>query len=393
MKTKLAILFCVVALQVSAQNPSIIEINSDSTFLLRDVLNLSDGQHLYGEKSGRTQYGGDNDRYFNNHQVTVNQKPGIEISRDSVNQIQVKITYNKLSEDTVSLAFFMAVNKNSSPKKPDWCPDKSNKVSLLIIKVKNEPKSNSGVVPGSHEPEESKSEESKSEESKSEESGFSQGICGWFNQQRWNLTIGAFLILTLSFISYVILIRKALRRKSETMSSFKKQMESMESEIESLRTLIKESKTNSNAKISSESLTRSEIEKIIEDKLSQKQLAEPAVISVSTKDQNKKPILVENIDTSEVVWNSEDLSFKIGIPDMQIFRIYSRGNHYFYTIVSDEETRKELVSMISSFSAFYTSESTLSNARRVEPLEDGKLIKEGDIYRVDPNNKMKVRFV
>jgi hypothetical protein len=351
---------------------------------------LSDGQHLYGEKYGRTQYGGDNDGYFNNHQVTVNQKPGIEISRDSVNQIQVKITYNELSEDTVSLAFCMAVNKNSPPKKPDWCPDKSNEVSFLIIKVKNEPKSNSGVVPGSHEPEESMSEESMSEESMSEESSFLQNISNWFYQQRWNLTIGAFLILTLSFIFYVILIKKELRIKSKTMSSFK---EDMESEMKRLHHLIEKSKDKADAKTPSVSLTRSDIEKLIDARLTKNVLAKQGTDIGSTSIQDKKPLLVENIDTANVEWNSEDMSFKLGNPEFQIFRIYSRNNHYFYTIVSDDGVRKELVSMIAEFSAFFTSESTLTNAQRVEPLVDGKLIKEGDIYRVDPNNKMKVRFV
>lgn len=390
MKTKLAILFCVVALQVSAQTPTI-EINRDSTFLLRDVLRLDNNQYIYGEKYLGVQYGGEKDDNFNKKQVEPNKKEGVTITRDSTKQIQISVVRSLLENDSLTLEFCKAYKD----QKLGWCADSKNKVSLILINIQKENKSESksdleSKSDSESMSEESMSEESMSEESMSEESSFLQNISDWFYQQRWNLTIGAFLILTLSFIFYVILIKKELRIKSKTMSSFK---EEMESEMKRLHHLIEKSKDKADAKTPSVSLTRSDIEKLIDARLTKNVLAKQGTDLGSSSIQDKKPLLVENIDTANVEWNSEDMSFKLGNPEFQIFRIYSRNNHYFYTIVSDDGVRKELVSMIAEFSAFFTSESTLTNAQRVEPLEDGKLIKEGDIYRVDPNNKMKVRFV
>ena len=97
--------------------------------------------------------------------------------------------------------------------------------------------------------------------------------------------------------------------------------------------------------------------------------------------------------TDDVKYDFYDNSFSLEKPETRIFRIYSDEGNYYYTIVEDLEIRKELAKVLKEYENCITSQPSNCPADRVEPVKPGELIKEGDKFRVDVNNKLVVRFL
>lgn len=119
-------------------------------------------------------------------------------------------------------------------------------------------------------------------------------------------------------------------------------------------------------------------------------------ISSSERDQQPQPplspLLTPAMDTDDVKYNNVDNSFSLGKPDSRIFRIYYKEGNYYYTIIEDLVIRKELAGMLNSFEKCITSQPSNCPADRVEPVKSGKLIKDGNKFYVDVNNKLLVKF-
>lgn len=98
-------------------------------------------------------------------------------------------------------------------------------------------------------------------------------------------------------------------------------------------------------------------------------------------------------DTDNVKYNQADNSFSIEQTDIHIFRIYSQNGAYYYTIVDDSAVREELIGMLQMFEGCITYQTTSGVAKRVEPVTDGILRKEGNKFYVDNNNKLVVQFI
>lgn len=104
------------------------------------------------------------------------------------------------------------------------------------------------------------------------------------------------------------------------------------------------------------------------------------------------PLPTPAMNTDDVKYDFVDNSFSLGKPETRIFRIYSDEGIYYYTIVEDLEIRKELAKVLNSFEKCITSQPSNCPADRVEPVKSGKLIKDGNKFYVDVNNKLLVKF-
>ena len=113
-------------------------------------------------------------------------------------------------------------------------------------------------------------------------------------------------------------------------------------------------------------------------------------IMESVKKDNDKD--VPTIDTDNVKYHPDDNSFSLEQTDIKIFKIYSKKGEYFYTIVDDSAVREEIIGMLQMFESCITYQTTDGVARRVEPVTDGKLRKEDNMFYVDANNKLVVKF-
>lgn len=126
--------------------------------------------------------------------------------------------------------------------------------------------------------------------------------------------------------------------------------------------------------------------RLLKDALSQ-------LLNNQQSQQSLSPIPTSAMNTDDVKYDFYDNSFSLEKPEMRIFRIFSDKGNYYYTIVEDIEIRKELASMLNSFVKCITSQPSDGPADRIEPVKPGELIKEGDKFRVDVNNKLVVRFL
>lgn len=99
------------------------------------------------------------------------------------------------------------------------------------------------------------------------------------------------------------------------------------------------------------------------------------------------------MNTDDVKYDFYDNSFSLEKPETRIFRIYSDDGNYYYTIVEDLEIRKELAKVLKEYENCITSQPSNYPADRVEPVKSGKLIKDGNKFYVDVNNKLLVKFL
>lgn len=104
------------------------------------------------------------------------------------------------------------------------------------------------------------------------------------------------------------------------------------------------------------------------------------------------PLPTLTMNTDDVKYDFVDNSFSLGKPETRIFRIYSDEGNYYYTIVEDLEIRKELAKVLKSYENCITSQPSNCPADRIEPVKSGKLIKDGNKFHVDVNNKLLVKF-
>jgi hypothetical protein len=142
-------------------------------------------------------------------------------------------------------------------------------------------------------------------------------------------------------------------------------------------------------------MTREEIQAFVvsQIKYAQSQIPTVSPAYVQPKEPAKQQDVSSVLDTDKVKYHPDSNSFTIEDVDNPIFRIYSRGNDFFYTIVDDSATRQELVVIIPSYVGCITYQTTEGEASRVEPVSSGKLYKDGNSFIVDANNKLVVKFV
>lgn len=349
--------------QAFEPQPIIIEVDNDTTINVREALNLPDSIFLYGEKFNGKQYGGRKNALFEEHQVTPNEKNGIEIVRDSNNIIQIKIHILESAEQNCTLKFKCAYSK----AKDDWHPDDNNIMSLIIKK--------------------------KAESEITDKSNASLSI------NLYKFAVIFILAIIVCAVCVIIRCNKQIKKAKEDVLCEVKQLLQNKVDIDNNAScdIYKEDKKKS-ADIQ-QVLTITDVESLINKAIAQYECKQHSCdvhndISSDVKSMNQSNI-VSSIDTDNVVFDMSSNTFSIGDTDIKIFRIYSEGDKYFYSIVHDQKVREEFLNMITSFSScVYVTNPSFQNAKSLEPCEDGKLIKIGDNkYSVDPNNILKLKLV
>lgn len=77
----------------------------------------------------------------------------------------------------------------------------------------------------------------------------------------------------------------------------------------------------------------------------------------------------------------------------KIFEIYRRGDNYYYTIVNNPKVRRDMLSMINSFKCIrVTNYYSAVNPSSMEPVRDGRLIKNGNSFQIDMNRLLEVEL-
>ena len=132
-------------------------------------------------------------------------------------------------------------------------------------------------------------------------------------------------------------------------------------------------------------LRSEEGKRLLKDALSQ-------LLNNQQSQQSLPPFPTPVMNTDDVKYNFDDNSFSLEKPETRIFRIFSDKGNYYYTIVEDLEIRKELAKVLKSYENCITSQPSNCPADRIEPVKSGKLIKDGNKFYVDVNNKLLVKF-
>lgn len=132
---------------------------------------------------------------------------------------------------------------------------------------------------------------------------------------------------------------------------------------------------------------KSEIQTIIagqiEDCLQNRQSVseQPAVEKPSQISEIKQP----EFRTTKVQYYPDSNSFIISENSQnEIFELYSENGEYYYTIVNDPVLRKEMLGILPSYRQCIEIRQDSPTISDVEVIRDGRLIKNGDVYNIDP---------
>ncbi len=354
-----------------AQHPAMIEVDNDTTINVREALNLPDTTFLYGEKYGEKQYGGSNNGYFIINQVTPNNYNGIEVLRDSNYVIQVKIDTLNLEEGNCTLkfkcAFYDSIDK--------WCPSDEN-IKLLIIKKKTDEAKTVNIDPLLSPVD-------------------SAYVSKMIDKNNDSLFIDLYKFSFVLILAIIACVAYLFKRYSKQIQ---KEKEEVFAEVQRLLRDKLEPKEDKKGG-SDKQLTEYDIECLIDETISRhvsKQyplhVSNDVLTDVKPTDRTN---ITSSIDTDNVIFDMDSNSFSIGETDIKIFRIYSKGDEYFYSIIDNQNIREEFLNMIGSYSSCVSVKNPgFQNPKGFESYVDGKLIKIGDNkYLVDPNNKLELNLV
>ena len=377
MKKKLLLLIiCICSINVFAQKECKISIVCDTTIFLHDIKELANDT-IYGDRA----FGGSKDEYFKKNQVDPNgiSSSWVNINRQNdskgVRAICLKINYSSLPEAHNTLKFKKAFEAN----KGDWYPDPNNIIVLKIEKNKVETSISEGVSI----PEDSNIENSEVEDTSNVITTMDYVLL---------LILGAVIIVLLLAWRNIIDLKKNCCNLHESLKKFEEFQ-------------IKQNQKNSEIQqlVSDYHIENIVVQKIktIKDKKVEIPIQKEQNIfatNVTTKDASEtrtKVVSKTSLDTENVVYNEIDNSFSIVKEcDVQLFRIYSEGDQFYYTIIDDNQTREELLNMLNGFTnCINVVDSGNSKYSRVEPYQPGLLFKNGESYIVDTNNKLQIRLV
>lgn len=350
-----------------------VEVKGDSDIVVADL--FPDTCKIYGDKVNGKCYGGENE-LFEKNQVDPNKdKSGIKVYRKEEERVRLEIKYAEL-KDSTEIKIYSAEEKGPN----DYWPAKQ----LVILLKKNDP---------------------------------SPSDTGWANKQDffrleekvWHhdnelhvMHILMFSLISIILVEFVvgfvlfIQSRKNLRKFSKEISDLKELVGNREKKDVpvSSHQVVKQKKKETR------SMTDDDIKSLVVEQIRslQTQFTQPILKPIMTNSKvnyeaNHVRKECSDINTDDVKYHSDDNSFTLEQTNMKIFRIYSKKGEYYYTIVDDLDVRKQLAAMLQELTKCLTYQTTEKAAERVEPVTDGKLIKVGDRFCVDDNNKLAVKYV
>lgn len=380
-------LFCTMCLNNAFGQKSIdIEVTKDTVIIVGDIDLIKDTK-IYGDQPGNEQFGGTNPDYFKDAQINRNPNSpenGVAISQNKDKRVVLDVKYAKLPAITY-IRLCPAIDKNTDPnKKPNYCPDTVNIVTISIKKYDLKNTLEAKVDLGSYNQSRTTTDvDSDPEEDVDKEESTSYS--------KWHLLLGALLLLLLCYFLF-----KPNRKKIKKLEA---ECSKLQDEVNSLKKRMVQNNNLQNTRQEEikrpDTMTREEIQAFVvsQIKYAQSQIPTVSPAYVQPKEPAKQQDVSSVLDTDKVKYHPDSNSFTIEDVDNPIFRIYSRGNDFFYTIVDDSATRQELVGIIPSYAGCITYQTTEGEASRVEPVSSGKLYKDGNSFIVDANNKLVVKFV
>ena len=399
------------------------EISSDRTIItvssncsIPVELFAPSGVHIYGDrhKGGvGSKKNKQNERIpidlFSEKTAQLNNNPkGISFKRDDNGVATVVVDLSKINDKTI-IKFYQAISKEitdtaTKKKEIDWRPDVNKTFQVTISKDKSTSddvaniENNSASLPGSqtiHNTLDINEIRGELEALNNEVGELKKGN----NPQIFNIIPLLIALLITLLIGYFLYRqnRKVLIELSKECSDLRKVVDNWEkrnnTQAVSHQTTQQKSKGKS-------SMTDDEIKRFIVEQIKSSQThfspstLKPTIATNSNLDSiaNSVKKVEQTTDTDNVKYHQEDNSFSLEQTDIKIFRIYSKKGEYYYTIVDDSAVREELIGMLQMFEGCITYQTTDGVAKRVEPVTEGKLRKDGNKFYVDANNKLVVKF-
>ena len=382
---------------------AIISVTGDCEIVVADL--VPKGKNVYGDKVGETIYGGKKDKLFEEHQATSNNKiKGIKISRKN-GRVILTITYSELDPSKIEeyllnskLPERIRIYLAKRVEKQGYCPDEDNPFDIVIKKSAPGENTEATTEAGGSQQEDIRSYindiitthiGSASESSQSEVSQLKD-----IDKELHDALPLLITLLIGLFLGYLLFKqnRKALKKLSKECSDLKNAVANLEKNNVQV--------VSHQATPQKDSMTEEEIKKFVVQQIKslKTQFApsqlQPSIAVNPNVSPAAKPAKKEEqaTDTDNVKYHQDDNSFTLEQGGIKIFRIYSKGGEYYYTIVNDSTVREELIGTLQTFEGCLTYQTTDGVAKRIEPVKDGKLRKDGNKFYVDVNNKLVVKF-
>lgn len=343
------------------QNRTEIEVFRDCEIIIADIAPKGKDT-IYGDCVNDVTYGGEEESSFKHNQVRPNKdENGIEIRRNQNKRVVLSVIYEDLEEAEIDIA--TARDSVLGDTIARFYP--GNPFKILVKKNRMQGNASDKEL---------------------------RGILPLFIV----LLVGLFFLGVLLRQNRKVL--KELSKLSAEFSDLKNVVNCLETKNKNQvdapqNTQQKDKGTNS---MTDEDIMRLIVEQI---KNSQTQYTpstfQNPVAANSNEDLTVNPVKKEEMitDTDNVKFHLEDNSFTLEQTDQKIFRIYSKGGEFYYTIVNDSAVREEFSCMIQTFEGFLNYQSTGGEATSIEVVNDGKLRKDGNKFYVDANHKLLVKFV
>ncbi len=385
---------------------AIISVTGDCAIEVADL--VPKGEAVYGDKVGSTVYGSKSDDLFEELQVDPNKEvKGINIYRNSNGRVILTITYSELEDyselDPSEINEYLLNSKLPGRiqiylakwvEKQGYCPDEDNPFSIEIEKLEPGENAEATTEAGGSQQEDTRAYiyeiiKSASEGSQSKDSQLKD-----INKELHDALPLLITLLIGLFLGYLLFKqnRKALKKLSKECSDLKNAVANLEKN--NVQAVSHQATPQKN------SMTEEEIKRFIVQQIKslQTQFApsqlQPSIAVNPNVSPAAKPAKKEEqaTDTDNVKYHQDDNSFTLEQGSIKIFRIYSKGGEYYYTIVNDSTVREELIGTLQTFEGCLTYQTTDGVAKRIEPVKDGKLRKDGNKFYVDVNNKLVVKF-
>lgn len=343
------------------QNRTEIEVFRDCEIIIADIAPKGKDT-IYGDCVNDVTYGGENELSFKDNQVSPNKdEEGIKICRNQNKRVVLSVKYEDLEEAEIEIA----TARDSVPEDTSVRFYPGNSFKILVKKNRMEGNASDKELHG---------------------------------------ILPLFIVLLVGLFGGFLLLRqnrkvlKELSKLSAEFSDLKKVMNSLETKT---KIQVDAPQITQQKDVERNSMTDEDIKRFIVAQIKNSQTQffpstlQTTVAANSNVDLTANPVKKEELvtDTDNVKFHLDDNSFTLEQTDQKIFRIYSKGGEFYYTIVNDSAVREEFSCMIQTFGGFLNYLSTGGEATSIEVVNDGKLRKDGNKFYVDANNKLVVKFV
>lgn len=372
-----------------------------------------DGIDVYGDKGGDGT-GSIRDLFKYKTEQLNNVRDGITFQKKSGKAL-IKLEFSKLKPNT-TLKFYAAKSKDVEKKDStgkvkkrykDWSPNTEKIFSIIITKSVdkgpsdiNESVSNEGTMTtemqaslNTYDINSIKSELNNLTEEMDKLRGKQENTIDSSNYPLWLAIIALLVISVLLFIKN----KKDLGLLAKEISGLEKKMTNLNSKMnEQAQDRLKLSHKEKTI----DTMSRIEIQKFVVEQIRSirtPQVQQPTEIHNQEKPQRESIQIPQqnlSINTDQVKYHDADMPyFSLEQTQTPIFKIFTQGEDYYYTIVDDPTIREEIVGMIQGYEGCLTYQTSAGMAKRIEPVSPGKLRRDGDKFYVDANNKLIVKYV